>query len=139
MKGPTGFLIALAVGAGLVLAGMGTAAVWMGGYWENWPLLDQVSGPQRFRQYVADPRAASVHELRGGYSGFPFGAIRTTFRYADTSLPFVTGWRRMDPAEARDVARVAGCPSTTVFRRPGGVYLFINATTQEGCLIVPGN
>jgi len=138
MKIPAPVLFGVAILSSLVLAG-GGAAAWMGGYWENWPLLDRLSGPQRFRQYVADPRAASVSELRGGYSGFPFGTIRTTFRYADASLPFVTGWQRLDPAEARNVDRVAGCPSTALFRKPGGILLFIDETRQQGCLVVPGS
>jgi len=137
MKRPAPLLIAAAIFSSLVVAGAG-AAVWMGGYWENWPLLDRLSGPQRFRQYVADPAAASVSDLRGGYSGFPFGRIRTTFRYADASLPFVTGWQRLDPAKARDVEQVAGCPWTTLFRKPGGALLFIDEASQQGCLVVPG-
>jgi hypothetical protein len=137
MKSPVPVLIAVAILSSLVLAA-GGAAVWMGGYWENWPLLDQLSGPQRFRQYVADPKAASVSELRGGYSGFPFGTIRTTFRYTDAALPFVTGWQRVDTSEAKDFERVAGCSWTTLFRKPSGVYLFIDETTKQGCLVVPG-
>ena len=90
MKIPAPLLIAAAILSSLVVAGVGAAA-WMGGYRETWPLLDRLSGPQRFRQYVADPEAVSVSDLRGGYAGFPFGTIRTTFRCADASLPFVTG------------------------------------------------
>ena len=138
MTRPAPLVIAAAILASLVVAGAGAAA-WMGGYWENWPLLDRLSGPQRFRQYVADPAAASVSDLRGGYSGFPFGTIRTTFRYADASLPFVKGWQRVPMAETRQFERIALCPWTTLFRKPGGSYLFIDATAQQGCLVVPGN
>lgn len=79
-----------------------------------------------------------MSDLRGGHSGFPFGRIRTTFRYADASLPFVTGWQRVARSELEDVERVAGCRWTRVLRKSGGVFLFIDDARQQGCLVVPG-
>jgi hypothetical protein len=51
-----------------------------GGYWENRPPLDRLSGPLRFMQYVCLP-PGNVHGLSGGYSGYPqeYTATRFTF------------------------------------------------------------
>jgi hypothetical protein len=50
-----------------------------GGYWENRPPLDRLSGPLRFMQYVCAPLPGAVNQARGGYSGFTDGFIGTSF------------------------------------------------------------
>lgn len=121
-----------------VLAGAG-AFLYAGGYWENWPLLDRLSGPRRFRQYVADPVPAAVHDLRGGYSGFPSGEIRTCFGYAGNALPFLDGWTRLANPGTEPRLAAARVSYTAAFTRDRRVFLLLDEPAQRGCVYVPGH
>lgn len=85
-------LIAL---TGLVLLLCGSIA-YMGGYWENLPVLDRISGPQRFKQFVVAPIPYEITALRGGYSGFPQGIVVTRFDVAKGYAPDSIGpWLKL--------------------------------------------
>lgn len=91
------FLVSM-VGA-VIMAAMGAFIV-LGGYWENMAFLDRLSGPWRFREFVASPIPMSVHDVRGGYSGFPFGKIRTVFAFTDEYFRSSTSGRKSrDPKQ----------------------------------------
>ena len=128
--------------AGVLVCVMAVAGVgWVtysGGYWESWPFCDRISGPQRFRQYVADPLPPSVHGPRGGYSGFPFGYIKTCFKYSDDSLPFLGGWTHISSPENESKIAAARFSYTKVFGKNNRVFVLINENTKQGCLYVPG-
>jgi len=121
----------------LAVAGAGWFS-YAGGYWESWPVFDRISGSQRFRQYVADPMPPSVHDARGGYSGFPFGYIKTCFKYSDDSLPFLGGWKRISSPEKEDRIAAARFSYTKVFEKNNRVFVLIDEDTKQGCLYVPG-
>ena len=74
------------------------AFIYMGGYWENMAVLNRISGPKRFKQFVANPVPSNIHNLRGGYSGFPRGIIRTYFNYTGdfSDMEFLEDWEKMD-------------------------------------------
>jgi hypothetical protein len=110
----------------------------MGGYWENIPVLDRISGPQRFREFIANPIPSTVRDVRGGYSGFPFGYIRTVFVYWGVPRPFLDGWTFVDGPEVTSLIRPARFSYTKAFRRANGAFLLINEDTRQGCLYVPG-
>ena len=69
--------------------------IWGGGYWENVPPLDRVSGPMRFRQHVVDPIPSYIQNIRGGYSGFPQGQVRTSFSFtaSPNTWDFLNTWK----------------------------------------------
>jgi hypothetical protein len=125
--------------AGLCL--LVAVAVWVnysGGYWENTPVLDRISGPQRFRQFIVNPIPSSVRDVRGGYSGFPFGYIRTVFAYSEEPLPFLDEWTQVDGPEMKAKIRAANFSHTKVFQKDSGAFLLIDANARRGCLYVPG-
>jgi hypothetical protein len=130
------FLISM-VGA-VIVAAMGAFIV-LGGYWENMAFLDRLSGPWRFREFVASPIPMSVHDVRGGYSGFPFGKIRTVFTFTDESLPFLHEWTQIEGPEAERKTIGANFPATKIFRKGRDKFLLINDNTKQGCLYVPGH
>ncbi len=74
---------------------------WLGGYWENLPLLNKISGIKRFKQYVVDPIPDSISSLEGGYSGFPQGVIKTNFKFSGLieQLAFLKKWRLVHEKE----------------------------------------
>ena len=133
----------------LILVSLTLIAGWMlfsRGYWENVPVLDRISGPMRFRQYVEDPIPEFISDIQGGYSGSPQGVIVTEFAIA------------IDPAEWSVLSRwsVGSEKATHKFEfytptlRPSAVYeqkdevlcrhtcyLAINRSTKRGALIVP--
>ena len=130
-------LITVAVALMATVSATGAAA-YMGGYWENVPVLDRISGPQRFRQFIVNPIPSSIRDVRGGYSGFPRGYIRTVFAYSEEALPFLDGWTQVDGPETEAKIRGANFSYTKVFRKDSGAFLLINANTRQGCLYVPG-
>ena len=67
--------------------------MYSGGYWENLPLLNRVSGPMRYQQFVDTPIPDHIYSVRGGYKGFPTGWIETGFRYhGDFAKPQLGNW-----------------------------------------------
>jgi hypothetical protein len=66
----------------------------VGGYWENVPILNRISGPMRLRQFVVDPLPDFISNVRGGYSGFPRGAVvvRFDFHRSSSSWDFLSSW-----------------------------------------------
>lgn len=87
--------IILIVLACLAAVFVGTVA-YMGGYWENLPILDRISGPQRFKQFVASPVPDEISGVRGGYSGFPQGIVLTRFNIAKGYAPDAIGpWLKL--------------------------------------------
>jgi len=115
------------------------AFIGLGGYWENWPGLDRISGAWRFRQFVMDPVPRSVVDLRGGYSGFPSGYVRTAFSYSGETLPFLDGWTRVSTPDVERKVAGAHFVYTTAYRKNGGAFLLLNEQTKQGCLYVPGH
>ncbi len=121
-----------------------------GGYWENLPHLDRISGPKRFRQFVCNPIPPDVFEIRGGYSGFPQGLLKTTFSYSGQFSPEICnpGWEMMDlPALPHDVWNLVNRPDIT---RSFGLncnqtqsvvicrcYLLLDDRSSVGCIVMP--
>jgi hypothetical protein len=109
------------------------------GGWENLPLFDRISGPSRFRQFVAAPIPSCVHSIRKGYSGFPQGRITTYFRYDGTleSCRFLGGW--IPTQVAPELGFGAENPWTKAFRKHARdeIYLLIREGTNEGLLFIP--
>jgi len=148
---------AIVVSALTVVFIVATAAIigWFfaGGYWENVALLDTISGPMRFREFVCDPIPENIYDVRGGYSGFPQGFVGTLFRYSG-ELPLDScfkDWTEI-PREALDSIAIRGISEaqiTQVFvhgRRPipGGYlgnlyekYLVVDEASKRGYLYVP--
>ena len=119
---------------------MVAAAAWCsysGGYWENVPVLDRLSGPMRFREFVADPIPSSIRDLRGGYSGFPQGRIRTVFAYSEEPQSLLAEWNPVhDPATKQEI-EAARFSYTKAFQKNGGAFLLIDEKERRGCLYVP--
>jgi hypothetical protein len=120
--------------------------VWIGGYWENAPLFDRLSGPMRFRQFVADPIPDFIHSVRGGYSGFPQGQLRTQFSFtqAPQTWPFLVSWSPAS-SECVDEVRpwVAEVAEPQVYQRSqasrscsDNVYLILDSRGGHGVLFM---
>ena len=118
--------------------------IWGGGYWENWPLLDRVSGPQRFKQYVADPIPQCVYGVHGGYSGFPQGRVLTWFQYKGNlgDCDFLDSWKEISLQESQAARRFnSGLKATKVFvpldpSKSHGTELLIDENTRQGLLFI---
>jgi hypothetical protein len=95
------FFIRASLGIFTIYAAICLLYIWGGGYWENEPVLEYVSGRMRFAQFVSDPIPPGIYNLRGGYSGFPQGQVATFFQF-DQSLKeqdFLTDWIEVKPVE----------------------------------------
>ncbi len=115
-----------------------------GGYWENLPLLDRISGPKRFKQFVMDPVPAEIYQIRGGYSGFPQGRVSTFFRFKGdfNSLPFVNAWERVDSHQCPEVSSyyLREINATAIYRKPiykRYKYLLVAEAAGEAMLHIP--
>ncbi len=88
------YVLRLVIIMGTVLVILAALFLWGGGYWENIPPLDRISGPKWFKRYVVDPVPHHISGIRGGYSGFPQGRILTHFNYQGTlyGLAFLESW-----------------------------------------------
>ena len=109
--------------------------VWGTGIWENRPVLDHISGPMRFKQYVAKPIPADVYDLKGGYSGFPAGVILTRFKFRGNvdNLGFLKDWGLLtEPIPMPDTLN-----KTSRRFVKEGAYLLFNPETKEGFLYIP--
>lgn len=106
---------------------------WAGGYWENWPLLDRLSGPMRFRQYVASPVPSVIHDLKGGYSGFPKGRVLTQFSFEGDprEFDFLADWVVED---AKSPVGFQGLPSHSYRVRRQKAILIFDESTHQGWL-----
>jgi hypothetical protein len=118
--------------------------IWGGGYWENIPIFDRLSGPKRFAQYVADPIPTYITEIRGGYSGFPQGQITTDFKFSiePEKWEFLTDWTDQDIRKNPKIVALAG-PEILVSRiyqhkdERYERYLIIDEQSKHGFLWVP--
>jgi len=118
--------------------------IWQGGYWENWFLVDRMSGRKRFREYVADPIPDEIYNIYGGYSGFPKGQITTFFQYQGliSKQDFLNNWLYIDEknnsvlykifADKMDVTRIYVYQDKNYER-----YLLIDDRKKTGILFVP--
>jgi len=119
--------------------------IWGGGYWENVPIFDRLSGPKRFAQYVADPIPSYITELRGGYSGFPQGRIATDFKFSidPESWEFLSGWKEKNFLKNGEFDIIATNNNMFISRiyqhtnERSERYLIIDERTKRGLLWVP--
>jgi hypothetical protein len=138
---------------GILIIGLILVWILLGGYWENFPLLDRLSGPRRFQQYVTRPIPEDIYEVRGGYSGFPQSFVGVRFRYhGEFSENWLFGdWlelplETLDPIVSGEIDRKE---ITRVYVRgrrpkPGGYlgnqweqYLILDDGTKRGYLYIP--
>lgn len=116
-----------------------------GGYWENRPPLDRISGPYRFMQSVCAPLPAAINEVRGGYSGFTDGFIATRFSFeGDFPVDACLGdtWVETPVDELEGILWIELSPDAVtrafVFPGEGGPrYLMLDETSGRGYLYIP--
>ena len=133
-------VIALAVIFILIHAGF----MYMGGYWENMAVLNRISGPKRFKQFVANPIPSNIHDLRGGYSGFPGGIVRTYFSYTGdfSEMKFLADWEKMDdyPFNKEFALYITDTDKATVYRKKrydSYIYLIVDTENKKGVFYLP--
>ncbi len=111
--------------------------IYAGGYWENLPVLNNISGTKRLAQYI-DPLPNSIYAVKGGYTGFPHGIIITRFKYTGEfdENRFLKDWEMFEESGALDSA--ANIRSTKTYKKVGSenVFLLINENISEGVLFV---
>ena len=117
--------------------------IYWGGYWENMPVLDRISGPKRFRQYVVDPIPDSIRNLKGGYSGFPQGRVVTEFAYSEnfSKYNFIKEWEKLDNIHSTEflLGHIEEIDATNVYQKKlheSYIYLLINEKNKTGMLLV---
>jgi len=130
--GIIGFVISLFFGSVFV----------MGGYWENSPVLDRISGPSRFKQFVVDPIPNSIYDLRGGYSGFPRGRVTTYFKYRGNfnDHPFLKEWSVSDMPESYFDWTGLSITNIYIKKRMGttrNFHLLIDDNVKRGLFYIP--
>ena len=116
--------------------------IWQGGYWENLSLFDKISGPMRFRQFVADPIPHSIDDLRGGYSGFPQGQITTYFNFtgAPKEWNFLSNWVESSDPEKERVTELFSkeISFSRVYKHLNkDYYLALDEKSGKGLLYIP--
>jgi hypothetical protein len=119
-------------------------AIYLGGYWENLPLLERISGPMRFRQFVCNPIPETVYNLRGGYSGFPQGQIVTHFEFK-AELPkscLGEGWLVLPEEKRNELAFPLNDDGAEMLwfeyqGRHAKRYIAINNKSKRGYLYIP--
>ena len=118
--------------------------IYLGGYWEDMAVLNRISGPKRFKQFVADPIPPTIHNLRGGYSGFPQGIIRTYFTYSGdfSNMGFLAEWEKMKGNLFRGEfdCYIQDTDAATVYRKKryeSYMYLIIDEKSKKGILYLP--
>ena len=118
--------------------------IYLGGYWENMAVLNKISGPKRFRQFVVNPIPPNIHNLRGGYSGFPQGIIRTYFSYSEdfSNMGFLEEWEKVkDTNSPKPFAHYMNDINATIVYRKKRyetyMYLLINEEGKKGMLYLP--
>lgn len=118
-----------------------------GGYWENRPMFDRISGPMRFMQYVCAPIPLNIYGVRGGYSGITDGFVGTSFNlrgdfpvdrclgnaWAETPVDDLSGilWIELSP-DAVTRAFVYGSEEEQNLR-----FLLLDEDVGRGYLFVP--
>jgi hypothetical protein len=120
------------------------AFVYMGGYWENMAVLDKISGPKRFKQFVTNPVPSNIRDLRGGYSGFPRGIVRTYFNYTGdfSDMEFLADWEKMDdyPFNKEFALYITNTDKATVYRKKrydSYIYLIVDTENKKGVFYLP--
>jgi hypothetical protein len=118
--------------------------IYLGGYWENMAVLNRLSGPKRFKQFVVDPIPSNIHNLKGGYSGFPQGIIRTYFTYSGdfSNMKFLAEWEKMEgnPFRGEFDWYIKDTDATMVYRKKryeSYTYLLIDEENKRGILYLP--
>ncbi|MCD4817691.1 MAG: hypothetical protein K8S23_03240 [Candidatus Cloacimonetes bacterium] len=118
--------------------------IWQCGYWENWVLLDSISGPKRFKEFIANPIPSEIYNIRGGYSGFPQGKITTYFQYDGLFInqSFLNNWLYIDErnnsvyfklfADKLDVTRIYIYKDLSIEK-----YLLLDENKKSVILFVP--
>jgi hypothetical protein len=137
--------VVAAVATILLLSALAHAAfIYMGGYWEDIAVLNRISGPKRFKQFVADPIPEEIHELKGGYSGFPQGTIRTYFGYSGdfSDTEFLDEWEKMQdyPFGQQFAWYLTDTDVAAVYRKKhyeSYMYLIIDEQDSKGVLYLP--
>lgn len=119
------------------------SVIYMGGYWENMPGLDKISGPKRFRQYVTNPIPKTITNLKGGYSGFPQGRILTNFNYSGkfSDNSFLENWEKFDNYDSTEsfTTYIDDINANAFYRKKyykSYIYLLINSDKKEGILLL---
>lgn len=123
--------------------------IYGGGYWENLPILNRLSGPMRFRQLVTNPVPSYIQNIYGGYSGFPSGMIKTHFSF--TSPPetwqFLKDWGVVKPECLKEIlVWVPEFVPSSVYHRSSsetahscsdGTYLLVDSNNVKGIILLP--
>ncbi len=116
--------------------------IWAGGYWENYPILDHVSGPMRFTQFVANPIPKGIYNLRGGYSGFPQGQVVTYFEFRKplNEHEFLKDWIKVKQVRETLVHDFFGDKmnfSKLYQHKEGKYYLVLDEVNNKGIFHMP--
>lgn len=137
--------ITLLLIATLLLATAAVASfISVNNYWENWPLLDRISGRHRFAQFVANPIPDTVYDIHGGRSGPPRHEIDTYFRYygdIETNA-FLGDWQELTAYDstAAFLPQMLSIGANRVYLQPaddGYRYLLISESRHKGILYIP--
>jgi hypothetical protein len=128
----------------LVLLGAGFAFVALRTGWENWPLLERISGPLRFAEFVATPVPDTIYEIRGGYTAPPGRELVTRFRFRGDieTNAFIGNWRELAlyDSSAPFVPALLLIGADHVYLQPaheGYRYLLVATGRQRGILYIP--
>ncbi len=116
-----------------------------GGYWENRPPLDRLSGPLRFMQNVCAPLPGALSEVRGGYSGFTDGFIATSFTFkGEFPVARCLGedWVETPVDELQGILWIELSPNAvtrafTYQAEDGPRYLMLDENSGRGYLFIP--
>lgn len=117
------------------------AFVYMGGYWENMPFLNKISGKQRFEQYIVYPIPSSIYDIHGGYSGFPQGIIETSFRFKEefSNYAFLKQWKLYENHHSlENFISLDGTRAEKIYRKnnQGEIYILVNEEEKKAKLLV---
>lgn len=145
MKTLRKILIAILQVLAFIFVGLIIFVLWGGGYWENIPIFDRISGPKRFAQYVEDPIPSYITEIRGGYSGFPQGQIVTNFQFSiePESWEFLSRWKDKSISKNGEFDILATNNNMFISRiyqhtnERSEVYLIIDDRSKRSLLYVP--
>ena len=129
---------------GLLLS---AAFIFLGGYWENLPVLEEISGPKRFKQYVGKPEDYGAYDITGGYSGLPQGSIVTVFslRHPLDEKELSSEWIKSEDLKEdlwihQQAESGTGSRAFTVYRKQktdARIYLILGKQSGKGALYIP--
>lgn len=111
--------------------------IYLGSYWENWPIFDRISGPMRYQQYVSKVIPENVKNIKGGYAGFPRGSIKTYFDYQHEKELLSDKWILF---ESRDLGinfegLEEGYPK--IYTNQNRIFILLNEELKKGILYKP--